>query len=57
MINILKVCEKCEAEFVIGHNMNQRHYIIRHCTFCGEELEAEMEDELDEEYYREELDS
>ena len=23
MINILKVCTKCEAEFVIGHNMDQ----------------------------------
>ena len=56
MTNTLKVCEVCEAEFVIGHNMNQHHYIIRYCTFCGEELEVEMEDDL-EEYYREELDS
>ena len=44
MINLLKVCDKCEAEFVIGHNMNQRHYIVRHCAFCGEELEVEMEE-------------
>ena len=56
MINVLKVCEVCEAEFIIGHNMNQNHYIITYCAFCGEELEAEMEDEL-EEYYREDLDS
>ena len=56
MINVLKVCEVCEAEFIIGHHMNQHHYIVKYCTFCGEELEAEMEDEL-EEYYREDLDS
>ena len=57
MINILKVCTKCEAEFIIGHNMDQFNYIVKHCVFCGEELEVEMEDELDEEFYRGEYDS
>ena len=37
--------------------MDQFNYIVKHCAFCGEELEVEMEDELDEEYYRGEYDS
>ena len=42
----LVVCEKCEAEFSIRHSMNERYYIISHCTFCGSELSSDLEDEI-----------
>ena len=44
----LFVCESCEAEFYIKHNMESRLYKIQHCPFCGEELNnEEMEDEIE----------
>ena len=43
----LVVCESCEAEFSIRHSMNDRYYIISHCTFCGSELSDELEDEIE----------
>ena len=42
----LVVCESCEAEFSIRHSMNDRYYIISHCTFCGVELSDELEVEI-----------
>ena len=49
----LIVCESCDAEFSIKHNMDKRLYTIVHCPFCGEELDNDMEDEVeyDEEEY------
>ena len=51
----LIVCESCDAEFSIRHNMDKRYYIIEHCPFCGasinsDELEDEIEDYEDDEY-------
>ena len=46
----LFVCESCDAEFSIKHNMDKRLYKIEHCPFCGEELNEEMEDEVGEFY-------
>ena len=44
----LIVCESCEAEFSIKHNMENRLYKIEYCPFCGEELNnEEMEDEIE----------
>ena len=37
----LIVCESCEAEYKIQHDMNERY-----CVFCGEELVAEHVDEI-----------
>jgi len=45
----LLVCESCEAEFYIKHNMNERYYKVTFCSFCGVELSEELEDEVD--YY------
>ena len=42
----LIVCESCEAEFKISHNMNERYYVMRYCTFCGDSLSEELEDEV-----------
>tara|TARA_E500000331_G_C16843120_1_gene534404 strand:+ start:441 stop:602 length:162 start_codon:yes stop_codon:yes gene_type:complete len=50
----LVVCESCDAEFSIKHNMENRLYKIEHCPFCGSELNNELEDELED--YGEEYD-
>ena len=42
----LVVCESCEAEFSIKHSMDEIYYRISYCTFCGEELSEELEDEI-----------
>ena len=42
----LIVCESCDAEFSIKHNMDKRLYNILHCPFCGAELDNDMEDEV-----------
>ena len=44
----LIVCEKCEAEYKILHNMNERYYVMEYCTFCGEELSKDFEDEIED---------
>ena len=42
----LIVFESCEAEYKIQHNMNERYYLVLHCTFCGSDLSEELEDDL-----------
>jgi hypothetical protein len=47
------VCESCEAEFIISHEMSDEHYQVKYCAFCSEEIELEdslasEEDEDDE---------
>ena len=44
---LLIVCEACEAEYRIKHDMNERYYMIEYCTFCGDELTKELEDDID----------
>ena len=44
----LIVCESCDAEFSIKHNMDKRLYKIEHCPFCGEVLNEDLEDEVDD---------
>ena len=43
----LIVCDSCEAEYQIKHNMNEQYYIIEYCTFCGAELSKELEDDIE----------
>tara|TARA_R100001377_G_scaffold73488_1_gene49485 strand:+ start:740 stop:907 length:168 start_codon:yes stop_codon:yes gene_type:complete len=48
----LIVCESCEAEFKISHNLNEMYYVVKHCTFCGVDLaEDELQDEVELEGY------
>ena len=50
----LIVCEGCEAEYKISHNMNERFYFMQYCTFCGSILtEEELQDEVELEGYGE----
>jgi len=44
----LFVCLECEAEFVLRHNMDETHYTVTHCPFCGEELDDEETYHFDE---------
>ena len=50
----LIVCEKCEAEYKITHNMNKRYYIMEYCTFCSGILNDELQDEIELTGYEEE---
>jgi hypothetical protein len=46
-VNKLIVCESCEAEYKIYHDMNDLYYIVLHCTFCGANLSKELEDHVE----------
>ena len=39
----LIVCENCEAEFRIKHDLDENYYSVRFCVFCGSELTEELE--------------
>ena len=45
------ICESCDAEFKISHSMVNRLYNIKHCPFCGDDLDEDNEDELEEYEY------
>ena len=42
----LFVCESCEAEFSVFHNMDDKYYKEIYCPFCASELSDELEDEI-----------
>jgi hypothetical protein len=48
-VKIIVVCDSCEAEYNIIHDMNERNYKLSFCSFCGNEVELE-EDMLQELY-------
>lgn len=48
-MKIIVVCDSCDAEYNIIHDMNERNYKLSCCSFCGGELEIE-EDMLSELY-------
>ena len=35
------VCETCEAEVDMKHNMDEDYYEIEYCPFCGEDISEE----------------
>ena len=41
------VCVSCEAEFTIRHDMDDDHYRIGYCPFCGEAMEEDEDYEYD----------
>jgi len=44
----LIVCEECEAEFRIKHGMDEHHYQITYCPFCGTSVDdPEFVDEIE----------
>ncbi len=44
----LIVCVSCEGEFKLKHSMDEGHYAVSFCPFCGEELDDEFKDEIEE---------
>ena len=47
MMHKIIVCASCEAEFTLRHDMDDDHYRIEYCPFCGEMLEDDEEYEYD----------
>lgn len=43
----LIVCLSCEAEFKLKHDMDELHYMVKFCPFCGEDIEDENYDFTD----------
>jgi uncharacterized CHY-type Zn-finger protein len=45
----LIVCDSCEAEFSIRHNMNEDYYFIKYCPFCKSRIgsDPDFEDEIE----------
>ena len=41
-------CMSCEADFTIRHDMDDDHYRVEYCPFCGDTLEDGEEYEFDE---------
>jgi len=41
------VCASCEAEFMIKHDMDDDHYRLEYCPFCGEQMEDDEDYEYD----------
>ena len=46
-IKKIVVCELCEAEVVMKHNMDEDYYEIEYCPFCGENVSEEDGNILD----------
>ncbi len=46
----LIACESCDAEFRIKHDLDNRLYNIVHCPFCGDVLNEDLKDEVDDNY-------
>lgn len=46
-MNKVIVCAACEAEFNVRHDMDDDHYRLEYCPFCGEMLEDDEEYEFD----------
>ena len=47
-MKIVIFCSSCEAECIIKHDLEEP-YIIGFCPFCGEELDEENIDEIEDE--------
>tara|TARA_B100000029_G_scaffold364627_1_gene357830 strand:- start:596 stop:751 length:156 start_codon:yes stop_codon:yes gene_type:complete len=43
----LLVCESCEAEYKIKHNMDDTYYKALYCPFCSATIEEDWEDEIE----------
>ena len=42
-------CEACDAVFRIKYDMDDHYYEVRHCPFCGTELDPEENYDIEEE--------
>lgn len=49
MIKVKICCESCKSESIIEHEMDENHYFIEHCPFCGSDS-IEIDDDCGELY-------
>jgi|ETNmetMinimDraft_3_1059899.scaffolds.fasta_scaffold582049_2 uncharacterized Zn finger protein len=42
-------CPNCKSEAEIEHEMDTNYYLICHCSFCGEEIDEDLIEDLDDE--------
>ena len=50
MTKKLLYCDECDLEFRVHFGMSDSYYHAKHCVFCGNEINRDEEDELDEGY-------
>lgn len=36
-------CYSCDAVFLVEHDLDDDYYKVKHCPFCGTEIETEEE--------------
>lgn len=49
-MNKVKICcDQCKSESIIEHEMDEFHYVINHCPFCGSD-NIEIDDDYGELY-------
>jgi len=39
MVRKKVVCEPCEAEYEVKHDLDEDHYHVQFCPLCGDEQE------------------
>ena len=39
------ICETCEADFEVKHEMDESFYEVHFCPFCGAQVNKEEEDD------------
>ena len=47
-MKIIFYCSQCEADYNIKHDLEEP-YIIQYCPFCGEQIDEENTDEIEDE--------
>jgi uncharacterized paraquat-inducible protein A len=41
-------CTSCDAVFRLRHDLDENYYTVAHCPFCGTELDADSNFDIDE---------
>ena len=41
-------CDSCEGECKVSHSMDNEHYPLKYCPFCGEKLDDEYQDDVED---------
>jgi hypothetical protein len=49
-VSLIKLyCTDCQSECEVYSEMDEHHYPIQHCPFCGAEIDEHQREELDDE--------
>ena len=46
-------CFSCDAVFTVDHELDTDYYKVKHCPFCGTEIESDEDDNDWFDYYEE----